>query len=76
MHPTAVVVDYRDGYTWSKGFDGELLNETTAIEMAQRFNDERKPEYRTYKVFVLHSLPWKYPEGEKQNESARSGELG
>jgi hypothetical protein len=52
-HPTAVVVDGRDGYTWSRGFDGALLNEDTATDMARRFNEERKPEFRTFKVYLL-----------------------
>src|SRR5581483_12449060 len=57
MEPTHVVVDTRDGYTWAKDGHGQPLTEETAAQMAQAYNDEMKPEYRTYQVFKLVHVP-------------------
>lgn len=51
--PEAVVVDYRDSYTWAKDADGQPFTAATAARYAARLNAECRPANQTYAVLPV-----------------------
>jgi hypothetical protein len=52
MQPTHVIVDTSDGHVWWN-HAGAMLTETTAAELAGRFNGRLTPPRPRYQVFRL-----------------------
>jgi hypothetical protein len=58
MHPTSVVVDTRDGYTYYRDANGRLFD----LDAARRFADIRnETEWDRYQVFALAKMPLRDP---------------
>jgi hypothetical protein len=51
--PTHVVVDTRDGQTFSRDLQGHSFTLATATEYARERNAGCNPGYRSYQVFTL-----------------------
>lgn len=54
--PQAVVVDTRDGHTWSHDINRNPFNETRAKQFAQMMNEGRLQGNQTFKAFKLVEL--------------------
>jgi hypothetical protein len=52
-HATHAVVDERDGMTWVKDGDGQLMDQARAEALAGKWNDACKTEHQTYAVYRL-----------------------
>lgn len=57
--PEAVVVDTRDGFTWSTSASGAPFSTEAAIAWVKERHQALKPEHRTLEVFVLSEKPEK-----------------